>query len=407
MLAQPQSFIKDFFERNIFERVILYILLSHLLTTIIFQFALGQSYFDQSQNQQWFFYAFLGLDYLLSLRKILNIKITVNPLSMFALFLIVMIGHGLFVGVMNNNPPFVILNDTIPLLMISLNILRMQSLAEISKPISFKFITKAGAVIVGLTCLFSFLAGKAIIGSGALFYPLIFTALIALRPLPWLSMLIFLVATILTLGDTNRTTIMLAAVIMSGYLGVNTIYNPAKSMVLAVVAVLTLFTAWSFLPEDSKTYQRIIGLTEIDLSDRKGSIGERQAENDAIHAKLEKAGKTAQWTGGGFGALYEVRFTHEYIKDYGHAHYAWSWFNLRFGKIGYIYMVILISALIYSGVHNFNRRDDLGLFVAFLCLSGLIYVFTHVNSILLLSGLSFLYVHRERHNKNTGRDDIE
>jgi hypothetical protein len=194
-----------------------------------------------------------------------------------------------------------------------------------------------------------------------------------------------------TADDINRTSMMFFAIILMGYVGINAVRNPAHSIILALGAIAVLCTAWALIPEGSQTYNRIVGLANMDLSKRTGSIGERQAERDAINLKLEKMGPHAQWTGGGFGALYNVQFTHKYVTDYGHAHYAWAWFNLRFGKMGYFYMMIFVAAILYSGFHNFRQYNQIGFFVACMCISAVLYVFTHVNSIWLLSGLHFLY----------------
>lgn len=59
----------------------------------------------------------------------------------------------------------------------------------------------------------------------------------------------------------------------------------------------------------------------------------------AVQEKLDTLGTEAQWLGLGFGGVYEVQFTHVMLKDYGHAHYSWVWFNLRFGRIGYLYLL--------------------------------------------------------------------
>lgn len=392
MLSLLKSGIENFFERNLFERLVIYIFLSFLLTKGIFEFALAQDGYRQSQNQQWIFYGFLALDYLASIKKIINIKITINPMSIFAFILFIMIGHGLFIGILNHNQPFIILNDTIPLLMIALNILRMQSITEIQKPIDFKFLITACILIVSIMYIFGFLVDRFSIGSIAIFYPLVVAGFIMFRPFPkWLFILAVIIL-VIGAADMNRTTLLFFAFVVLGYIGVNMVYKPTRSFLVILTVIISLFAAWHFLPEDSRTRGRIIGLTEIDLTQRTGSIGERQAEQDAVALKLEKAGPTAEWVGSGFGGVYDVRFTHEFYKDYGHAHYAWVWFNLRYGKIGLIYMAILIFMLSYNGIQSFKQRDEVGLFVALMCLMGLIYILTHVNSILLLMGLQFIYL---------------
>ncbi|GJL86232.1 MAG: hypothetical protein DHS20C02_20070 [Micavibrio sp.] len=181
-------------------------------------------------------------------------------------------------------------------------------------------------------------------------------------------------------------------IISSGYLAINFVRNPVKGGTILLVAAIVVVASVSFLPDDSKTYRRITSLSEIDLTERTGSIGERQAEWDAIQIKLAEKGKTIEWFGLGFGGVYNVQFTHQYLVDYGHAHYAWAWFNLRFGKSGYIYMVMLMAALLYNMVRGGFLSNRTGIFVSFLCLQGFIYCFTHVNSVFLLSGLHFFHV---------------
>ncbi len=391
MITSPSILLKEFFEKNLFERLIIYILASSLIVTIIFQFGLGQDSYDQSQNKQWVFYGLLGLDYLISFRKVLNLRITINPISLFALCLFIMMFHGIFVGILNANAPFVIFNDTVPILMIALNILRMQSVSEISKPINFRFLYISTVICVSITCVFGALSGKVFTGNPSLVYPLLFVPLFILRPFPVWTIPFVLGVFIFTADDINRTTLMFFLIIFGIYMGFVTIREPMKSLIVGLCAIIAIFGAFSFLPEDSKTYERVVGLTEIDLSKRTGSIGERQAERDAINTKLEKMGTAAQWTGAGFGGTYTVRFTWEFMRDYGHAHYAWAWYNLRFGKIGYFYMFIFASMIIYSGIHNYRQKNDVGLFVTCLCISALLYMMTHVNSIWLLSGLHFLY----------------
>ena len=328
---------------------------------------------------------------MVSFRKLLNLRITINPISLFALLLFVMMFHGIFVGVLNHNAPFVILNDTIPILMIALNILRMQSVTEMSKPIDFRFLYIFAIICVSLICVFGYLTGRVFVGNPSLFYPLLGAAIVIIRPFPLWTLPFAIGIIIFTADDINRTSMMFFVIILVGSMGVNAVRQPTKSVILAMGAAVVLLAAWSLITEGSQTYNRIIGLANIDLSKRTGSIGERQAERDAINLKLEKAGPTTQWTGGGFGALYNVQFTHKYVKDYGHAHYAWAWFNLRFGKMGYFYMTLFIFTIIYSGIHNFRQQNEVGFFITCLCISAFLYVFTHVNSIWLLSGLHFLY----------------
>ncbi len=394
MFASAHQFLKTFFERNLFERIVIYIFLSTFLVKVIFEFGLGQWDFVQSQNKQWLFYGFLALDYIFSVKKVVNLRVTVNPMSVFALVFLLMCVHGLFIGIMRHNPPFVILNDFIPPFMIALNILRMQSVTEY-RPVDVRFLLTS-CTLLAIGCTVFGLAGQMLgkptgpsMGEGRVMIPLLMASLFILRPFPLWIAAAAAVMLAFSLPDMNRTTMAFLAVTVSGYVFLKTLRNPVHGVLAFLAAVLIATLAWTFIPRDSKTYERITSLTEIDLSERKGSIGERQAEWDAIREKLASEGQTREWLGLGFGGLYEVRFTHEYIRDYGHAHYAWAWFNLRFGQSGYIYLVLMLAALCWNAGRNLMRKDPQGVFVGFLSLMGLVYCVTHVNSVFLTSGLTF------------------
>ncbi len=401
--------VEGFFERNIFERIIIYLFLSSFIVKLIFELMLGQWSFVQSQNKQWIFYGFLALDYILSVRKVVNIQVTVNPMSLFALLVFVMIAHGLFIGIVNHNESFVILNDTVPLLMIGLNILRMQSVYEYKKPIDFKFLFTACTLMVFGSTLFGYLAislgkpsGTSIIVA-PIYYPMIFAAFIMLRPFPKFIGGLAVAVFFITLSEINRTVMIFCILIVIGYTLVSIVRNPGKGILIILGITIMFSTFWISLSEDSPIYRRIMEFSRIDLSRRTGSIGERQAEMDAVQATITKRGMTDEWVGLGFGGLYEMRSTHQYIKNYGHAHYSWVWYNMRFGKIGYLYLTIMLLALIYNGYRSLQIKTELGLFTAFICISGLIYCGTYVNAVFLLSGIHFMYI---AINKNSTIDDV-
>lgn len=392
--------IYNFYQRNLFERLALYIIFSGFFVKLFFELILGQWYFAQSQNLQWIFYALLGIDYIVSYKKIIRTRVSLNLMSIFAVICLVMIAHGLFIGILRHNQPFVILNDTIPLLMIALNILRMQSYEE-NPPIDFKFLFKAGSFLALGACLFGFIAqsignpSQPSMGNGTVYIPLFFAALVCLRPFPkWLGIM-GLIMFGLVLDDFNRTSILFILIVMSGYGLYLTIKNPIAGFGALLIGILIIGAGWMALPKDSKTYERISTIQDIDLSQRTGSVGERQAEWDAIQQRLSEGGRTVEWTGLGFGGLYNVRFTHQYNHDYGHAHYSWAWFNMRFGKIGYLYLFIMLGTMLYNAYQGLRIGSEIGIYVSFLCLMGMIFFMTHVNSVFLLSGMHFLYLRQK------------
>lgn len=395
--------IKYFYDRNLFERLIVYLCVSTLLSKLIFELILGQWYFEQSQNQQWFFYGLLASDYLISYKKVINIRFSINRNSAFAFLLLIMIMHGLAVGLSLDNTAFTMLNDLIPLLMIALNILRMQSSSENQKSIDFDFLLKFVIVSSFVTCLLGYIAislGKPATSSvevSQIFFPLFLAALITTRPFPKPLFILSTISILLSLQDINRTTMIFLALVFLYYVTSTLIKKPIKGGLLLVAAIATVSLGISMLPKDSQTYIRIVSTLSLDLSSRKGSVGERQAERDAIQEKLTDLGPTYNLLGLGLGGLYDVAFTHRYITDYGHAHYAWSWFNLRFGKIGYIYMSIMFALLIANAFQNSMQRSPEGIFMTLIVVLGVLYFFTYINGIFILSGLHFFHSSKRLH----------
>lgn len=387
-----------FYERNLFERIIIYIFFSSFIVKVYFEFMLGEWSFLQSQNKQWIFYGLLALDYLVSVRKVIAIRVTLNMMSMFAFVLFIMIAHGLFVGFLYNNFPFVILNDLVPPLMIAFNILRFQSQAEY-KPIDFIYLLKVctllsiGTTVIGLAAQFLGKPSAPSVGNITIYLSLILAAFFYLRPFPkWIGLSAF-VMIILLVTELNRTTLAFLILSIGFYLLGTVIKRPATGIVALFVALVCLTFVWVTIPEESGTYRRIVGLYDLDLSARTGSVGERQAEMEAVQAKLDSLGPGAQLLGLGFGGLYEVQFTHQYLTDYGHAHYSWVWFNLRFGMLGYLYLVLMVGVLIFNAYTNLIIKTPVSVFISLLCISSLIFCVTYVNSIFLMSGITF-YNHR-------------
>lgn len=119
------------------------------------------------------------------------------------------------------------------------------------------------------------------------------------------------------------------------------------------------------------------------------------ARLDEIQKKLNRKGEPDVWLGLGFGGLYEVARTHEFLKNYGHAHYSWAWFNLRFGRIGYIYLAIMVLALAYNGFYGIRSRMPVGLLVALLAFFSTLYFFTYVNAVFLICELQVLWCRKD------------
>lgn len=412
-MFETRKFVHDFFDRNLFERVIIYIFLSDLLVQLIFEVGLGQNALNQGQNKQWAFYLMLALDYFVSVKKVSNIRFTVNVTSCMAFVFFIMVAHGLFMGLILGNRIFTVVNDTVPLLMIGMNILRFQSQEEY-KPIDMKFLLYACGTMVVFSGVAGFIAGHILHRSGAgvmqlkIFLPLFCATLFAFKKFPWWIAVAVTILLVLSIDDINRTIMAFLAIVLTAYLLFNVVKYPVRGLIISIILVLGLAVAITIVPEGSKTYNRVVGLADVDLSESKGSIGERQEEWRAINKKYKQVGSTVEFFGLGFGGVYEVARTHFYLKDYGHAHYSWAWFKLRFGQMGYLYLFIFLSVLVYNGFVWGVRLDSIGLFMLFLCLTSVLYSVTYVNAAFLMMGIQFAY-HRSDaifHHENAENDQL-
>ena len=164
-----------------------------------------------------------------------------------------------------------IFNDFVPLFMIGLNILRMQSASEYTE-IDFQYLIGVcvflafGTSVTGQIGSLSGLPTQPSLGSNS-FYPLVLAGLFTIKPFPkWLFvMIIALVA--LNINDINRTTMAFIAVVSCGYIALESLKNPVRGIMVIGVVVVFSTLGWVTIPKESKTYLRIEGLANIDLSE--------------------------------------------------------------------------------------------------------------------------------------------
>jgi hypothetical protein len=374
-----------------------YVLLSELMAKIYVELIMGQLLFYNPQTKQWIFYALLGMDYLFTLPRFLRLRVTLNPMSAFAFMIFLMIAHGVVVGIVNHNPWFPLINDTIPLLMIALNILRMQSFSEPTH-IDFPSLFRTISALTLLSTLLSFgmlkigMIAHATLIPNSLYLAIFFAALYTYRKMPLWQTLAFLVILGIGGAEANRTTMMFLALCTGGYVLISTIRRPLLGIMLMAGVVVAAATVWIILPEDSGAKRRIIALQNLDLDSREGSVGERQQEWDSISKHLALMGESSELTGFGMGGTFTMKFTHEVKENYGHAHYSWAWFKMRFGEIGFGYLALLVGALVINLFYGVRRWTSTSMFIAFICLFGLLYLGTYINAVWLLSGIQFLWL---------------
>lgn len=372
-------------------------LLSKFVARFYVEGILGLDMFYYPRISQWIFYSMLAAEYVINFNKVLLIRVPVNAISVFAILVLVMITHGTIVGVINNNPKFTIFNDIVPLLMIFLNILRMQSLSEM-KEIDIERVFNFCAIIVLLDNVLGVLLYEKAPGSSMHYMVILIACILAGKSLRWYHYLLFLVPTILSIGEINRTTMLFLLISVSWIFVKVTLASPKKGVAVLIALIVGMITIVITIPKDSKTYGRIVGLQNIDLSQRTGSLGERQQEWHSISNELRSRGKTDEWLGFGMGGTFTMHFTYETMENYGHAHYSWAWFKLRFGNIGFVYLIIMVAILSINAINGFRvgrtYNSALGYTIALLCIYSVLYCMTYVNWIFLLSGLQFLAISR-------------
>ncbi len=391
-----------FFEKNIFERLVVYIILSSMMATMYSEWVLREAVFYNPRVSQWIFYGLLAFDYIVSIKKFVTIKVTINPMTAFAFFVFFMVVHGLIVGIYNENPWFFVFNDTIPFLMIVFNVLRMQSSSENATPVDFEFLLR----LCGFTALFLTLFGFALKSAGIIraasfkmeiiYWCIFIAAILKDYKLRWIDIFCFLVVISFGITQMNRTTLAFMGLTASFIAIKNIFKNPLQGGFIVFLSIIGIVIGFNSLPQTSPTYRRIVELQNIDFSRKTGSVGERQQEKTSVDMELHKKGHTDELVGMGMGGTYTMKFTHETRKEYGHAHYSWVWFKMRFGEIGYFYLGILCLALILNGIRSVRFGTPVGVFVGLLCLFSMLYLFTFVNALFLLSGLQFLYLKHDR-----------
>lgn len=395
-------FLKTFFARHLFERLVCYVFFTELVIKVVFELLQGQSFYFQSQNKQYLFYGFIIFDYLITVPRWMHLKVQFNYITLFLLLLIVMVMQGVFVGIVNHNHVFEIFNDTVPLLVLILNALRLQSFGEGTPPVDFHRLLKSctwmgvSICLAGQLGLILGLPSQANVGAmtSGIYFPLFFAILYMGEKLSFHSLVAFGLIFGISAINMNRTTLAFIVLAVGYYVMLTLFRNPVKGMAMIVVVCCVGGIGWNLLPEDSGTYQRVMAISELNFSDTKGSVGERRSEMLSIARDLEQRGLTAQLLGRGHGGLYEVQATHQYIKNYGHAHYSWALFNLRYGMSGYIYLAMLALLLIYHTWRNWRMWTPISLTVALMCVQSFLYLGTYVNFVFLLAGLQFLYLPR-------------
>lgn len=382
----------------LFERILYYMLAPDFVARVVFELGLGMNYYFLNQQKQWCIYLLFLCEYINQLRTIRRAHFRINFGMMAAFLLFVMLIHGILVGVTWNNKPGKIFTDSVPVLIMICNIIFL-SRVPILDGINFQRVRKT-VYIYGVVMLFCGIVavkmGKpSIISLGGsmgntISLSVILVTIAFAKRLNWTDIWVSTVLVLGSLPTFNRTSILVMAVSFCYLVLPRMIRSPLALYSAAVLIMVGASFTSVIIPDDSPLMRRIEGTINFDPNATTGAIGERQAEVEAIHEHLTQLGPYAHAFGAGAGGTYIVVFSQGQIpENYSHAHYGWALFKLRYGYVGYFYLVLFVMLLVYSMLRNFQKGSIEGVFVGLLALWGFVFVFTYMFQNQLTAGLQF------------------
>lgn len=391
-------------------RLVLYFVLADLAVKILFEIAQGMWWYQTPTLKQYFLFGFIGLDYALSVRSILGIRVRSVSAIVVILFFIWLCIHGVVVGLAHGNPIFKVFNDTVPLIVVAINLARIQNefprLASLNTDVFFRLLlTLVGAVtLLGVGGLAVGLQTTAFpyFGIGEIFVCCIFAAVFKTHDIKVTTLALLAAFIGLWISDLNRSFLALLGIGFGASIFFLGLANIRKFFVFIVILIPTMLIGFSLVPEESKTYQRIYNSFNNEGVNDDASVGERDAEFAAIKEQEAARGVYTDVFGFGHGAEYSVRLTHQVDDDRSFAHYSWAWYKMRYGDIGYFYCAIHFLLLIYSTVQGLRTKHIVGHAFAILSAACLIYMFTYVNFVILLLGLPYCPTGRLLRHRTSG-----
>ncbi len=383
------------------ERLVYYFFIPELVAKVIYEIILRVPALSITQPKQYMFYAFVALEYLLLILNYKDFKPAFRKVNIVWILLVIMLAHGVIVGLWWKNPISRMGVDTVNVFVVLANILILsdpRKVADTAFDRIFYLNRLYGVVMILLSIVAVAVNPTSGIKLGsaaasALAMTLVYVEIYTMRVLTPRTLVrvffgVLLIAA--TAQDWNRTTLVFNGVAILALLARRAGAMPFRTMYLAMAAVLTVGVAFMVLPEDSALSRRISGLNEVDLSDRTGSIGEREAEADAVHEKISSLGEVGQIFGAGHGASYDVKYTWEWKIDYSNAHYGWILFYLRYGMLGYLYISVWILVLVLSAATKWRSPTSAGILVFLLCIWNIGYLGTYGYFSFFIAGLPFM-----------------
>ena len=347
------------------------------------------------------FYGLIALEYVILFLNYKSFRPTVAKLNVVWLLLVTMIAHGLLVGLWFKNPVGRMAVDTVNVLVVLVNILILSDPRKVADT-AFDRIFYVNRLYGVAMILLSVVAMAVNPTSGiklgsssasAVAMTLVYVEIYTMRTVTSRALIrVFfgMLMIVATAQDWNRTTLVFNGAALLILLARRAGARPFRAMYLGMGAVLSIVVAFAVMPEDSALSRRITGLNQVDLSDRTGSIGEREAEADAVAEKIAGLGEIGQLFGAGHGASYDVKYTWEWKIDYSNAHYGWVLFSLRYGLLGYVYLGLWITVLVTTVLKRWRSSTPAGILVCLLCIWNIGYLGTYGYFSFFIAGLPFM-----------------
>ena len=383
----------------LFERLVYYVLIPDLFARIILEAILGQWYFGLTQAKQWIFYSLIALEYVIQSRALVRDSFRKDENLVVSGLMLVMLLHGVFVGLAWQNSPSRIIIDSVAPFVLATNILLLdrrqafegfdyQRLVRVNLAYSIIMIVVGiGAVSVGRPSIVSLGGAPA----SSVSFAILLASLMVKRTFSFTDLAVTGLIAVPVTPSINRTTLVVVAMCLIGIFISKIIVDGRRLYFTLVIMIVLSALVPMALPSDSPLMRRIEGSMEYDPEQTSGSIGEREAEFLAINDKLQRMGTAAEWFGAGHGALYYVDLAVRTVpaEGIGHAHFGWSLFKLRYGYVGYFYLLILGGMTLRSIVRNYRSPYAADRLISVLAMFSLMYIFTYVIGLFFTAGTQF------------------
>jgi hypothetical protein len=386
------------------ERLIYYMLVTDILSRLVFEVFLGYNMSELIQQRLWIFFGLIAIEYIFQIRRVLHSRFYIDRNMYAACFVIILVLHGLFLGIGWHNNTAKVATDTIPLIVGAINILLA---CEVDAYKNFNFnrveaLNITFALIMVTLGIIAILVGRA--PNGGLGSAVSTTVSIAIIGVSFwrrkVFRIMFLIINLAILFVStpffNRTTlafIIIAALIVFFK---NIIKSPLKLYLSISLIVGGIVCGPLIIPPDSPLGRRIHELGDSEeLEQQKktgtGSIGDRFEEWSIIQKKVSQGGPIAEIFGFGHGATYYIMMDGYYNPTYSNAHYGWALFYLRYGYCGFLYLAIYAALIIANIARNKNSTDNFDRFVILICIGAISYIFSYMAFDILIFGLQFMH----------------